>query len=486
MIPGNYPLGISFVATDNGIESILPKNMLMADISSVDGLTIYTQDRDLVLSNGMVVNGQISFDKGQVYVAYGDSARINGVEVFAGGDRINIYDDGLMHTGNYVSFGQQDMIIQGEYVFAGFTEGNKYIEINDAENDKLAMVVRNGGMITVNNRADERKDLEVIITGGDYADSSVNIFNGKYDLSFGEYDFVGIDVVESFSTGIGSVPMEITFIDDAGNSLLGNDKDGEMKIVINNDNDFSYVGITSDAKSGKVNYYNNKLTRSKNLLESTFGKGTKFNIVFMDIDNWSYDEIEYVFRNLKELNEFSPKLIKTIDRINLVDDEHMIEKYGENSSVAGYILNDLNLVAVNRGELHDNRIIVHEAAHLYHNGLFEYLYHDLIRKWYRATDDGDVDKGYSMYKNIPGSKNAKTEINLEFTLEEGGWVSDYGSTNLNEDVATTVEYIFNYESVPYSIFNKYNKKVTLLCEYGFIPKTHSVCKRWGIWKIMQY
>jgi hypothetical protein len=96
------------------------------------------------------------------------------------------------------------------------------------------------------------------------------------------------------------------------------------------------------------------------------------------------------------------------------------------------------------------------------------------QEWYKATDVGDTEKGASMYHNKYGLKSIFIK---KYDLSDGGWLRDYGQTNIQEDIATMVEVISTKGIAQDLISNPhYRQKVSLLCQYGFLSGKNNLCK----------
>lgn len=537
-VPGTYPTGSLFVATKDRIEVIVPEDTATIDIPTGDSVTLNTQGREITLSDGTKVNGKLSYDNNQALVKEGDKAIINNVEVFAAYNNVNIFNDGDVHEGNYVSFGDKNVIIQGDNFDVRFQVGNQYVNVNSDESDRFIVSPENNGKASITNHDDEGKAPEVIVTGSDYVREWARIINGKFDAILGNEGVMKLNANEALQSEFGSVPMEIKILDNKGNSLILGENGEEGKIVINNDNDLSYSSINSDVDTngvascsgggmptgnvitghgvvsrtkarvacwvGMTTYYNNKRDYLKNYLHKNFGEGTEFNIEFVNIKDWTYGNLEVVRTNLDKLNTFNPNLVSAINSIEFEDVSFYDATIGEKKFKAK---------ATHEGKIILNDFFyqikfttfAHEAAHVYHNKLIrEGKAEEFNRRWYEIQGDGDEAAGRAEYgkyvnRDIIGYKwKDRSSWNIParayddlFNSARYGFVSSYGNArhegwdysgsnpfiNLNsEDVATYIESIAQDGTVPNIESPKYYKKVQLLCQYGFLHKSHTVCK----------
>ncbi|MBU1019933.1 MAG: hypothetical protein KJ847_01855, partial [Firmicutes bacterium] len=434
---------------------------------------------------------------------------IDDVKLDSVAGRVNIFDDGFIHVGDYVSFGDSSVLIHGSDFNVEFLEGNRYVDVNSDEDDFFSVSPRNGGMISITNRDD--LSLEVVVSGSDGFSEWAKVSNGKFDMSVGS-DGLGLSAFESLQGEFGSVPIDLKIVDASGNSMIVG-ADGEAgKVVINNDNDLSFAAfdavvdangdvsclVNDNVITGNivdyetivracayfqakkaVNYYNNEHTRLISELESTFGKGTEYNIKFVNISDWTNDQIYYVLTNLNYLIDFSSNLVYPIQKIMFYTTKNL------NDRALGFASNIENSININEhGVKRDSfDIFPHEAAHIYHYNINYFNLDDFENEWYSVTDDGDAFKGRGMYTDSRELWAYMDEPVVEYNLRTVGWIREYSSKNIREDVATLVGLI----AKDYVLLEKYGfadsfisnerlaKKLMLLCEYGFMSIDGAIC-----------
>lgn len=132
-IPGNYPPNTLFIATNEGIFIGLPKidEQSKLDISNVGSATIITNNQKVTLSNGLTIDGRLSFKDNQAYVSKNDELTLEGIKIKPKGNDVLVYFDGQQHQGNYVSYGEKKLIAEGNNFDLGFTGGNKLVKVFD-------------------------------------------------------------------------------------------------------------------------------------------------------------------------------------------------------------------------------------------------------------------------------------------------------------------------------------------------------------------
>ncbi|MFH1589918.1 MAG: hypothetical protein ABIB43_05095, partial [archaeon] len=207
-IPGSFPPGVKFIAISTGFNIILPEDISSFDIPEDFSMTLNTMGRDVTLSNGMVVNGKLSFDNGQLFIEHGQMVTIDDVKLDSVAGRVNIFDDGFIHVGDYVSFGDSSVLIHGSDFNVEFLEGNRYVDVNSDEDDFFSVSPRNDGMISVINREDDGLSLEVVVSGNDGVSEWAKVSNGKFDMTVGS-DGLNLNAFESLQGEFGSVPIDL-------------------------------------------------------------------------------------------------------------------------------------------------------------------------------------------------------------------------------------------------------------------------------------
>lgn len=513
-IPGTFPSGSLFIAKEDRIEVILPRDVSFFNIPSDSRSTLNTRDREITLSDGTRVKGNIDFRWEMVFVNKGDRAVINNVQVTGSYTSIRIYlsDEESPGGGPFVMFGEDNIIIQGRRgrdFDVSFLEGNDYVDVNTEENDRLKIRPLNYGKITIIRH--ELAAPEVVVSG-DYEGEWAKITNGKFDAVFGSEGVVRIDANHALQSEFGSVPMEIKVLDMDGNSLIIGGNGEAEKIIINNNNELSYVEIDAkvaadgwatcsfsvaiaDAVSVAPSFVGDSETRAKclehgvfymgdrreNYLQKNFGPGSHYNIYFDGIEGWDNAEVIILADRMDELASFNPLLVESIYLIELVDEKYMTEG-GTRTDRAAYSMG--NTLVFNREDVYSLSIgvIVHEAAHSYDYVMDMTRTESFYDSWYKTTNEGDVEKGEEMYYGhyagyaTEADAEQDGEVN-RLTLADGGWQRVYGKTTIKEDIATTVEEIVN--TGPDEEFDTSNPKVAgkveLLCEYGFLRGSHELC-----------
>jgi len=518
-VPGSYPPNPIIIADSERIIVVLAESVSGLDIPSTDDVTIDTNNQDVLLSDGTEINGRVSSQNGQVYVSKGDQAHINNIEITASYGNVDVYFDGEEHSGNYVSLGEKNIIIQGDNFDVTFNEGNDYVtNLNSEENDRFIVRPLNNGKVTITNRDEQNLAPNVVVTGSDDEEEWAQIKNGNFDGFFGKNGVVEADVTSMLQNDFGSVPMEVYVVDEYGNNLIKSLDGTEGKLIFTNDNKaimvdpstiINYDGsaecssgggssITGNVilaliaagclmvAGGLLGYAAVDMDRDEKRpeiianLQKNFGRGTQFNIEFVDIESWSYSDLKTMQDNLYDLYELSPNLVSSMGKIELVGDERLQQLGIPNA--AGYADPTTNIVGLkNEYAFFESsfgmsfRTLAHEATHRYHQQMSWSQRAEFERRWYEATNEGNMQQGQAMYKNVHGSQT--DTVKRQYPLSEGGWVRDYGSTNIEEDIATTVEQIAAKGAIRDINTNQhYRQKASLLCQYGFLPSNNNLCK----------
>ncbi len=518
-IPGNYPDGTLFIADENGIEVILPNDVDFSEIIFEDEITINTNGLDMILG-GAKVNGKVSYKGGDLYVKVDDKAIINDIEITAlKYNDVSIFFDGTEHTGSYVSFGVDKLVVQGDYFDVNFIEDNNYVDVNPDEDDRFIMGVRNNCMVSISN-PDETLAPEVIFKGPESEDEWAIMRNGVLDFKIGSSGNIMLDTSQTIDIDYGSVPMGIKILDEHEDSLITREDVGDGKIVIDNDNTLTYANINSfvdvngdifcsaeeipddnsistsgmaglygiESKSlcwfDSVTYENNRKKPLIEQLQKEFGPGTVHWITFKGIEDWSYDEVKKMTDYLHKLLEVAPSLFKLLDTIEIVDNIDMDtfgSPDGQYCKATGTIL--ISRIVFNFESNRAFGVLVHEMAHQYHFSLPVQQGKDFIEQWLEATDDGDSEAGKLQYQPIEWKLTRDEFVSWFYKgyLDEVGWVSAYSSKDKDEDVAEMTRVAVTKKISSKFYTNKhFRKKIYLLCEYGFLERNSEFCEIWRL------
>jgi hypothetical protein len=104
------------VATGEGIFVIFPEKLnptYKIDISNIGSATIITNGQNVYLSNGLVINGRLAFIGNQPYIPQNSELWLEHINIKNRGNDILVYFDGQRHNGNYISYGSNNLIAQG-------------------------------------------------------------------------------------------------------------------------------------------------------------------------------------------------------------------------------------------------------------------------------------------------------------------------------------------------------------------------------------
>ncbi len=207
-ISGNhYPPGTLFMATEERIVVILAESVAGLEIPTTDQVVVDTNGQDSYLADGTKINGKVSSQNGVAYVETGDKAVVNDVEITASYGNVDIYFDGQEHIGDYVSFGEKNVVIQGSNFDVTFNEGNDYFKVNSEENDRLVIRPLNNGKISITNRDEQGLAPNVVITGSADESEWAQIKNGKHQLTISENSGLSSGAFQALNNDFGSVPL---------------------------------------------------------------------------------------------------------------------------------------------------------------------------------------------------------------------------------------------------------------------------------------
>lgn len=224
-----FPEGTKFVATEKGIEVILPKKL---DKLPKTGAFSINAEEEIELPDGNKLKGKVAVIEGQLKVGQGNSAAINNVEIKAEKNDVDItFGEPKKDLKNYVNFGKA-LTAHGDGFTARLMPGNKYANVE--QNDLLMLSPQNGGTMTLTPR--DKTVPELIVTGPAGAKEWGTLWNGQYKTTFGEKGIVKNSIENLFGKKMGSVPLEADVVDEKGNHLI-KDKNGKPhKLLYDNDN----------------------------------------------------------------------------------------------------------------------------------------------------------------------------------------------------------------------------------------------------------
>ncbi len=224
-----FPEGTKFVATEKGIEVILPKKL--GKLPKTGAFSINAEE-EIELPDGNKLKGKVAVIEGQLRVGQGNSAAINNVEIKAENNDVDItFGEPKKELKNYVNFGKA-LTAHGDGFTARLLSGNKYANVE--QNDLLMLSPQNGGTMTLTPR--DKTVPELIVTGPAGAKEWGTLWNGQYKTTFGEKGIVKNSIENLFGKKMGSVPLEADVVDEKGNHLI-KDKNGKLhKLLYDNDN----------------------------------------------------------------------------------------------------------------------------------------------------------------------------------------------------------------------------------------------------------
>lgn len=195
-IPGNYPPNTLFIATNEGIFIGLPKidEKSKLDISNVGSATLITNNQKVTLSNGLTIDGRLSFKDNQAFVSKNDELVLEGIKIKPKGNDVFVYFDGKEHQGNYISYGQKSLVAGGNNFELEFSTDNKLVKMFPskhklkelAQDDYLYFSIGDSksknGKIELTNK-DERNLLPLLRVNKDLETNGyVRMWNDRNDL----------------------------------------------------------------------------------------------------------------------------------------------------------------------------------------------------------------------------------------------------------------------------------------------------------------
>ena len=220
--------------------------------------------KDIKLPEGHVLNsGTLNYDGEKLFIDGGKETVIDDLKINSK-DSTDIYFDGKEHEGNIISFGEKNLIIQGEQEIK-FLKNNPYIKIE--EGDSVNMQPYYGSSIKIQNRDAQGLIPKVMTKGGFFIEEDskrIDVINDKVYISKGTWS--------TSQTKSTTSPIELSLLDRQGSPFLGKTFTGESlkenKIFIDNFNRIVIVQENSEEA----------LAKSEGI-DTTFSSKIKYNYV---------------------------------------------------------------------------------------------------------------------------------------------------------------------------------------------------------------
>ena len=458
-ISGNhYPPGTLFMATEERIVVVLAESVAGLEIPTTDQVVVDTNGQDSYLADGTKINGKVSSQNGVAYVETGDKAVVNDVEITASYGKVYVYFDGQEHTGDYVSFGEKNVVIQGSNFDVVFNDGNDYFSVNSDENDRLVIRPLNNGKISITNRDDQDLAPSVVVTGSADEYEWAQIKNGKHQLTISQNSGLSSGAFQALNNDFGSVPL-----------MLDLSSEGQ-------ENPYQNVYLLDDG--------NNLVTASHNLLEgcphpvivtsdgvikspvylAMMGLDlykTEFNpeeyyvdetTTNMDLGIGTWVALDNNYDNQKIANSLQSKLDSYDDNFESLDSLYDINQKYNNERVASEIDDRLKEI-----HIFDTQSL-HGAIDFYgkyQNAELKSKIESAINGWSDVgTSYSDFMKFAQLYDTDPNIKNLNREMsNMVAQLDLNGILKEMGvdkpsgkftSTGLSGDDRIIMESIVRY------------------------------------------
>lgn len=505
----NYPEGTIFEVTSTGFIVTLPHSEETFSIPSTDTITLDTKEFDINLLGknippGVRVNGKIIFKNGNAYLPSGqESVIINNVMVThyipgAGGELnppdspTQIFFDGKPHNkaNNYVSLNPStgEMVMNSNYegstVSVTFNENNPFIYVE--KDDIVIAECKHNTEIKITNNERKGNIPSLVVTATNSKKYDFWIRSGKVFIGGSNY---GITTnVESINAR--SSPMEIKIFDYSGKSLLG-DKENPQKIIVSNFNELVTIPIDQESGMTRAGF---EVSSRLSIAYPTVQEIAKGKAIIIP-GNPSQKEIQEIIaltppgqiviigtddpvvvrETLTMIGNMPPDVRASIKGIEILSDEEWKERekevYGSVGQTGGGYASSNGVITLSMSAFREN-IMKHEAAHERVFSLIEQD-SDFSKEWNNVA--GDV-YGKDLGEKMAGGNKLSLYWVDGKNEPRNGCVKAYGCNNLQEDVATTVEFIYkspyyfrelvNPENSEYNPI--YREKIDLLCSYGFV------------------
>ena len=344
---------------------------------------------------GNSISGVIKYTNGRWSLAENQEVIINDIEIRDRGIGVplDLYFDGLDHGDNYLSINTEDGIVRLES--SGALTGLQFLRHNGIftmlGGEHLFMRSAGGSAILIESRRAEGLIPRVTIHN---EEAMTTIENGN------NFFYVQGDTVEESSPEgqVGSVSFTLTLTDKTGNPILGSAEQPE-KIIFDRSNNFVLVPIDVPEEDLECYLCAVDLSQSSVIqLQSSQQIQERFGIDFED----ETGDAVAVNRLLHLLEELTPEMRESVQRITLVPDEEMEEYCGENT---GGCASGRSQSIVLPQSLFGG-VLPHEVAHTRAHEIFEESRLEAVGI---VGEIADLVETYGSLENAPESARRRVE-----------------------------------------------------------------------------
>jgi len=447
--------GFTIKINDVTIESIEIDELLEV-MMSIEGKNINFKNDGFVLNEGEI---KVSSREGIYYVDDGKKAIINNIEIIndifgrtsSYGRYICLnFGDEKIGEDNIVEFKNNEINIIGfEDTVAEiiFRNGNDLMQVD--ENDKF-VVHPSGGEANIKN---ENGKTIVNIKG------DVNLENDDYSLFYTAEEEVKVLTSKLFNNEYTSVPMDIYYFDEDGNSVLSDIYGKPIGFEMNNNNE-----LNSNNKEVKSDSYSTSYFQGYNFLQiyKTNEEGrTVRDLLLSGMSLSDFHDYMDMFYDM------TPEMRESVSMIQIIENQYLLGGHAT-----------LGNIEVTEEYQFDFGITSHEVAHTLTFALDENNNNKFSNDWISiATNNGELsydeiyvgrDKVLDDYIN----KMRGEDID-DNSIQKGVVGGSYGTVNHYEDIATMTQKLYaNPENVLDAMIQNpiIKDKLDLLYKYDFISK----------------
>ena len=437
---GEFPTGVSFLATFSGFEVRYPAEIMVLEVPEHGGwYTIAIEGREMEYE-GNTVNGYLSFQESQPYVKEGRLLTINGISIsnFATEEGTDVYFDGLEHDGDYISIGSP-LAIGGDRIviestsggtFYFFETGNDFFDVppgedGDVTENLLRFEPGARAKIFITDRSARDLIPEVlVIEPGD----ETRITTGLQEITFAETETHRINPTPEGFEPKQSTPFAVTFVLGIGEISVATSFrqifDAYNNFIIIEPGELPQMEIECrdcflDFKRNRVlyDYYSAQILALPN------------DITLNIRDRSNFQLLRHVIRTLQEL---PPAVRESIRSITVVPGEELEAHCGENTG--GCAFPETGRIIVPESSIGEE-LFQHEGAHT----LTGFIERD--DQWNILEDQQEVQGLIDRYGSL---ENVPQDVWIEMIKEEAArpeyflprWQRAVGGEQFYEEVRT--------------------------------------------------
>jgi hypothetical protein len=234
----SIPPNSTLIFSIEGINIKLKDNAEIKELPTFSNLGLFNNTFELSGKNiklpfgAILQEGTLSYSAGNWFVKKGTFATLENIKIDSKTRDVNLYYDGLKHTGNYISLGPDHLFASGDGFSLEFKEGNPYVNI--AKTNSFIITPLNQGTISLSNKDKQKFAPTLVVTGPRTSKLWAKIINGNSEMLISNEGGVLFNADYDLSSTYSRIPAEVYILDEDNSNLLYG-PGGPFKITMNKD-----------------------------------------------------------------------------------------------------------------------------------------------------------------------------------------------------------------------------------------------------------